>query len=76
MFWVLGSVSQTVDDRRRCGQIRIADAEIDNIHALRNRGLFHLIDGGKEIGRQGLNSACDFDRETGHVRDSPFLDEA
>ena len=48
---VFGRLRQALDDRRRCGQIRIADAEVDDIHALGNCRLFHLIDSGKEIGR-------------------------
>ena len=32
----------------------------------RDRGLLHLVDGGKQIGRKRFNSGCDFNWKTGH----------
>ena len=69
---VLGRQSQAFDNRSRRRQIRIADAEVDDIDALSNRRLLHLVDGGKQIGRKCFNSGCDFNWKTGHGAECSF----
>ena len=75
-FGFFGGLCQAFDDRRRRRQIGIADAEIDDIDALGNRRLLHLVDGGEQIGRQCLDSGGNFDGETSHNRHISFLQEA
>src|SRR5215210_1410085 len=63
---ILCGLSEAFDDGRRSREIGVSDAEIDDIDALGNRLLLHVIDGGEQIGRQGLDTGGNFDRETSH----------
>ncbi len=63
---VLRCFRQTVDNRSRSRQIWITNPEIDDIDSTAKGLLLHLIDRGKQIGRQRFDACGDFDRKTGH----------
>ena len=67
VFWIFRGLAEAFDDRCRGRQVGVADAKIDDIDALGNRGLLHHINRGKQIGRQGLDSCGNFDGETRHA---------
>ena len=68
VFRVLRGLSQALDDRGRRRRVRIPDAKVDDIDSAPKCLLFHFVDGSEQVGRQGLDAGCDFNRETGHAR--------
>ena len=55
-----------LDDRRGGRQVRIADAQIDDVHPAGDGFLLHLIDRGEQIRRQGPDPARGLYRKSRH----------
>ena len=58
VFWVARRGAERFHDVRGCGEVGVADAEVDDVDSLALFCLFHIVDAGKEVGGKVVHASC------------------